>query len=123
MVQTPLWQAVLSGDAFDDVSVRAAEGLAEWGSTFTAGEPDLVLRLIEPELDDNSDPDDDALWRLQVCLRPEGEAPERVRLHRQIPNVSSSAAASSKTQSRLTHVFATCRVTRTASTCCCPHLS
>ncbi|MBP1053389.1 DEAD/DEAH box helicase [Rhodococcus qingshengii] len=85
VVQTPLWQAVLSGDAFDDVSVRAAEGLAEWGATFTAGEPDLVLRLIEPELDDNSDPDDDALWRLQVCLRPEGEAPERVRLHRADP--------------------------------------
>lgn len=85
VVQTPLWQAVLSGDAFDDVSVRAAEGLAEWGATFTAGEPDLVLRLIEPELDDNSDPDDDALWRLHVCLRPEGEAPERVRLHRADP--------------------------------------
>ena len=31
VVQTPLWQAVLSGDAFDAVSVRAAEGLADGG--------------------------------------------------------------------------------------------
>ncbi|MGC0363157.1 hypothetical protein ABH922_001141 [Rhodococcus sp. 27YEA15] len=81
-VVTDLWRAAVDGEPFDGASLRLAEGLAEWGSSFTVDEPDLVLRLIEPELDENSHPDDEALWRLQVCLQPEGEAPQRIRLHR-----------------------------------------
>ncbi|WP_092807533.1 DEAD/DEAH box helicase [Rhodococcus globerulus] len=79
---TGLWAALVRGDAFDNAELRVASSLTQWRGTLTAHEPDLVLRLIEPELSEDADIDAEALWRLQVCLRPEGEAPERIRLHR-----------------------------------------
>lgn len=82
-VDTPLWRAAVRGDPFEDATTRLAEGLSEWGSTFTADEPALVLRLLEPDVEEF--PDGDALWRLEVCLQAEGHAPERIRLHRTDP--------------------------------------
>ncbi|WP_206615776.1 DEAD/DEAH box helicase [Rhodococcus xishaensis] len=76
----PLLRALLRGEPYDDGNHRMATGLDAWRESLTVDEPELVLRLVEP--DPETDPDDDALWRLQVCLRPEGEAPSPILLHR-----------------------------------------
>ncbi|CAM2873070.1 DEAD/DEAH box helicase [Skermania piniformis] len=64
-----------------------ARTLDEWRAGLTVDEPELVLRLGEPDLGepDLGEPDvatgsgdDAALWRLEVCLRPAGEAPQPV---------------------------------------------
>ncbi|GAB2661362.1 DEAD/DEAH box helicase [Prescottella soli] len=80
----PLLRALLRGEPYEGGNHRMASGLDAWRESLTADEPELVLRLLEPELGegDESDLADDALWRLQVCLRPEGEAPAPIRLHR-----------------------------------------
>ncbi|RVW06693.1 DEAD/DEAH box helicase [Rhodococcus spongiicola] len=74
----PLLRALLRGEPYDGGNHRMATGLDAWRESLTVDEPELVLRLLEPE----PDLGDGALWRLQVCLRPEGEAPSPILLHR-----------------------------------------
>lgn len=62
--------------------VAVAESrLERWRESLAVEEPDLVLRLVEPdESDDLAESGSDVLlWRLEVCLRPSGEAPTPVR--------------------------------------------
>ncbi|WP_174554410.1 DEAD/DEAH box helicase [Nocardia mikamii] len=75
----PLTAALVAEVPLESGSHRVASVLDEWRASLTVGEPELVLRLLEPD----DDPDDDpqavaALWRLEVCLRSEGEAPQPV---------------------------------------------
>ncbi|MFD1812786.1 DEAD/DEAH box helicase [Rhodococcus gannanensis] len=78
----PLLHALLT-DTPLEVPERARVGEAEsrlrrWRDSLAVEEPDLVLRLVEP--DDLDGPDADVLlWRLEVCLRAAGEAPAPVR--------------------------------------------
>lgn len=81
----PLLRALLRGEPYDGGNHKMAAGLDAWRESLTVDEPELVLRLLEPELEDDDEvpaPADDALWRLQVCLRAEGEAPSPILLHR-----------------------------------------
>lgn len=80
----PLLRALLRGEPYEGGNHKMASGLDAWRESLTVDEPELVLRLLEPEPEegDESDLADDALWRLQVCLRAEGEAPAPIRLHR-----------------------------------------
>ncbi len=85
----------LSGQSHSTHGPRVANRLEAWRESLQAGEPTLVLRLVEPveqELGTSArrggqpgdEPGDDAvpIWRLQVCLRADGEAPTPVVLHR-----------------------------------------
>ncbi|WP_175420403.1 DEAD/DEAH box helicase [Rhodococcus sp. SGAir0479] len=78
----PLLRALLRGEPYDGGNHKMATGLDAWRESLTVDEPELVLRLLEPEGDEEADLADDALWRLQVCLRTEGEAPTPILLHR-----------------------------------------
>ncbi|MEE2034131.1 DEAD/DEAH box helicase [Rhodococcus chondri] len=74
----PLVAALAEGQPHPRGTQRMADALEEWRASLSGYEPDLVLRLLEPE--DTEDDDDagigaDALWRLEVCLRSEGQAP------------------------------------------------
>ncbi|MEV6139965.1 DEAD/DEAH box helicase [Nocardia sp. NPDC051990] len=78
----PLVAALIDDVALDDGSHQLAEVLERWRASLTGDEPELVLRLLEPEGDialGEADADV-ALWRLQVCLRADGEAPNPVPL-------------------------------------------
>ncbi|WP_433680688.1 DEAD/DEAH box helicase [Nocardia sp. CA-119907] len=84
----PLVAALIDDAALDGGSHQLAEVLERWRASLTGDEPELVLRLLEPEgdiafgeADVDADADDSvALWRLQVCLRTDGEAPNPVPL-------------------------------------------
>ncbi|MGY4101284.1 DEAD/DEAH box helicase [Nocardia sp. R16R-3T] len=82
----PLVAALTDDSALDGGSHQLAEVLERWRASLTGDEPELVLRLLEPEGDialGEADTDVDdvvALWRLQVCLRADGEAPNPVPL-------------------------------------------
>ncbi|MEV4126343.1 DEAD/DEAH box helicase [Nocardia sp. NPDC049707] len=80
----PLVAALIDDIALDGGSHQLAEVLERWRASLTGDEPELVLRLLEPEGDialGEADTDDVvALWRLQVCLRADGEAPNPVPL-------------------------------------------
>ncbi|MEV6339051.1 DEAD/DEAH box helicase [Nocardia vinacea] len=82
----PLVAALIDDMALDGGSHQLAEVLERWRASLTGDEPELVLRLLEPEGDialGEADTDADdvvALWRLQVCLRADGEAPNPVPL-------------------------------------------
>ncbi|MEV5838516.1 DEAD/DEAH box helicase [Nocardia sp. NPDC052112] len=82
----PLVAALIDDVALDGGSHQLAEVLERWRASLTGDEPELVLRLLEPEGDialGEADTDVDdvvALWRLQVCLRAAGEAPNPVPL-------------------------------------------
>lgn len=84
----PLVAALTDDIALDGGSHQLAEVLERWRASLTGDEPELVLRLLEPEgdialgeADTETDADDVvALWRLQVCLRADGEAPNPVPL-------------------------------------------
>ncbi|MGX1806596.1 DEAD/DEAH box helicase [Nocardia sp. NPDC055321] len=75
-VTHPLLTALLDAEPLEEGSPRVAAVLTEWRTSLTADEPELLLRLLEPAAED----DGDALWRLEVCLRTEGEAPQPVLL-------------------------------------------
>ncbi|WP_280386849.1 DEAD/DEAH box helicase [Nocardia wallacei] len=78
----PLLAALVAGTPLESGSHRVSAALEEWRTSLTAGEPELVLRLLEPGEDPESGADGfDALWRLEVCLRAEGEAPQPVPIH------------------------------------------
>ncbi|AYF74983.1 DEAD/DEAH box helicase [Nocardia yunnanensis] len=71
----PLLSALLAGTPLESGSHRVAAVLEDWRTSLTADEPELVLRLLEPDGDEPGE-----LWRLEVCLRTEGEAPQPVLL-------------------------------------------
>ncbi|WP_067562377.1 DEAD/DEAH box helicase [Nocardia acidivorans] len=74
----PLLTALLDAVPLESGSHRVAAVLQDWRTSLTAGEPELVLRLLEPDTEDAAEAG--ALWRLEVCLREEGEAPQPVLL-------------------------------------------
>ncbi|MEV6771552.1 DEAD/DEAH box helicase [Nocardia sp. NPDC051030] len=74
----PLLTALLEAEPLEIGSHRLSAVLEDWRTSLTVDEPELVLRLKEPGSDEIEG--DSPLWRLQVCLRTEGEAPEPVTL-------------------------------------------
>ncbi|WP_246181422.1 DEAD/DEAH box helicase, partial [Nocardia ninae] len=76
----PLVDALVRDIALDAGSYRVAETLEHWRATLTGDEPELVLRLLEPDGDLGTADESVALWRLEVCLRIDGEAPNPVQL-------------------------------------------
>ncbi|MFD5811650.1 DEAD/DEAH box helicase [Rhodococcus aetherivorans] len=70
----PLIAALAEGQPHHSGSQRMAEALDEWRASLAGNEPDLVLRLVEPD-DEEDGIGADTLWRLEVCLRSEGQAP------------------------------------------------
>ncbi|TQF65734.1 DEAD/DEAH box helicase [Rhodococcus spelaei] len=78
----PLLHALLTDTALSEGTQQVATDLQEWRKSLAVDEPDLVLRLVEPEeVDGDEHEPDDVLWRLEVCLRPTGEAPAPVPVH------------------------------------------
>ncbi|MGW4848204.1 SNF2-related protein [Nocardia brasiliensis] len=77
----PLVDALVRDVALDHGSYQVAEVLERWRATLTGDEPELVLRLLEPDGELGTADDSVALWRLEVCLRLDGEAPSPVLLH------------------------------------------
>ncbi|MEC3954751.1 DEAD/DEAH box helicase [Nocardia sp. CDC153] len=71
----PLLTALLEAAPLETGSHRVASVLDDWRTSLTADEPELVLRLLEPDGEESGE-----LWRLEVCLRAEGEAPQPVLL-------------------------------------------
>ncbi|WP_067818406.1 DEAD/DEAH box helicase [Nocardia inohanensis] len=71
----PLLAALLAAEPLETGSHRVAAVLEDWRTSLTVDEPELLLRLLEPEEEDTG-----GLWRLEVCLRTEGEAPQPVLL-------------------------------------------
>ncbi|MDV7353368.1 DEAD/DEAH box helicase [Rhodococcus oxybenzonivorans] len=79
----PFLAALVHGDSYDEGTPQLSGSLDRWRDSLTVDEPELVLRLLEPDdadVEGDWDPDT-ALWRLEVCLRPEGEAPVPIPLH------------------------------------------
>ncbi|MEV0684191.1 DEAD/DEAH box helicase [Nocardia sp. NPDC050378] len=76
----PLLAALMSDTPLGEGSYRLAETLSQWREGYAADEPELVLRLCEPDGEFTTDDDSVALWRLQVCLRPVDDAPKPVVL-------------------------------------------
>ncbi|WP_107654407.1 DEAD/DEAH box helicase [Nocardia suismassiliense] len=76
----PLVDALVRDIPLDAGSYRVAETLEHWRATLTGDEPELVLRLLEPDGDLGTTDESVALWRLEVCLRIDGEAPNPVQL-------------------------------------------
>ncbi|WP_024802458.1 DEAD/DEAH box helicase [Nocardia sp. BMG51109] len=75
----PLVAALVEGAPLEVGSHRVSAALEEWRTSLTAGEPELVLRLLEPDDEPETGTEGlDALWRLEVCLRAEGEAPQPI---------------------------------------------
>ncbi|NEW41791.1 DEAD/DEAH box helicase [Nocardia cyriacigeorgica] len=74
----PLAQGLTADVPVDGGSHQAAQMLERWRSSLAVDETELVLRLLEPDTDDS---DEVALWRLEVCLRMDGQAPSSVPLH------------------------------------------
>ncbi|MFI6997957.1 DEAD/DEAH box helicase [Nocardia sp. NPDC050175] len=77
----PLVDALVRDIALDAGSYRVAETLEHWRATLTGDEPELVLRLLEPDGELGTADESVALWRLEVCLQVDGEAPNPVLLH------------------------------------------
>ncbi|MFD6858335.1 DEAD/DEAH box helicase [Rhodococcus sp. NPDC060090] len=76
----PLVAALADGNPHPRGSQRMADALEEWRASLAGFEPDLVLRLVEPDDSDATDSGArdsgaDAFWRLEVCLRTEGQSP------------------------------------------------
>ncbi|MFF2088461.1 DEAD/DEAH box helicase [Nocardia sp. NPDC058176] len=76
----PLLAALVGDTPLDAGSYRLAETLSQWRDGYAADEPELVLRLCEPDGEFGSLDETVALWRLQVCLRPVDDAPKPVAL-------------------------------------------
>ncbi|MFB7878240.1 DEAD/DEAH box helicase [Nocardia sp. NPDC056064] len=76
----PLLTALVEDTPLDAGSYRLAETLTQWREGYAADEPELVLRLCEPDGQFGTDDEAVALWRLQVCLRPVDDAPQPVAL-------------------------------------------
>ncbi|ONM46981.1 DEAD/DEAH box helicase [Nocardia donostiensis] len=76
----PLVHGLYADVAVDSGSHQVAETLERWRNSLASDEPELVLRLLEPDGEFDADTDA-ALWRLEVCLRVDGAAPAPVPLH------------------------------------------
>jgi superfamily II DNA or RNA helicase len=76
----PLVAALIGDVALDGGSHQLAEALQRWRASLTGDEPGLVLRLLEPDGELGTEDESVALWRLEVCLQTEGEAPNPVPL-------------------------------------------
>ncbi|MFQ6393275.1 DEAD/DEAH box helicase [Nocardia sp. KC 131] len=76
----PLVAALIGDVALDGGSHQLAEALQRWRASLTGDEPGLVLRLLEPDGELGTEDESVALWRLEVCLQTEGEAPNPVAL-------------------------------------------
>jgi hypothetical protein len=74
----PLLAALLADTPLDAGSYRLSETLTRWREGYAADEPELVLRLCEPDGEFGTADESVALWRLQVCLRPVDDAPKPV---------------------------------------------
>ncbi|WP_228809948.1 DEAD/DEAH box helicase [Nocardia otitidiscaviarum] len=74
----PLLAALVGDGPLEVGSYRLASVLEDWRTSLTVDEPELVLRLLEPP--DTEAEAADVLWRLEVCLHTEGEAPQPVLL-------------------------------------------
>ncbi|MEU7633369.1 DEAD/DEAH box helicase [Nocardia sp. NPDC049220] len=77
----PLLAALSADVPVEGGSYQLAEVLERWRASLTGDEPDLVLRLLEPDGELGAVDESVALWRLEVCLRIDGAAPESVLLH------------------------------------------
>ncbi|WP_406271018.1 DEAD/DEAH box helicase [Nocardia sp. NBC_00881] len=77
----PLLAALVGDVPLEGGSYQLAEVLERWRASLTGDEPDLVLRLLEPDGEFGTVDESVALWRLEVCLRITGEAPKTVPLH------------------------------------------
>ncbi|WP_431972256.1 DEAD/DEAH box helicase [Nocardia sp. bgisy134] len=77
----PLLAALVGDSPLGSGSHQLAEVLERWRAGLTVDEPELVLRLLEPDGELGFADDSVALWRLEVCLRTEGEAPAPIPLH------------------------------------------
>ncbi|WP_431956004.1 DEAD/DEAH box helicase [Nocardia lijiangensis] len=77
----PLLAALVGDSPLDSGSHQLAEVLERWRAGLTVDEPELVLRLLEPDGELGVADDSVPLWRLEVCLRTEGEAPAPIPLH------------------------------------------
>ncbi|WP_040788909.1 DEAD/DEAH box helicase [Nocardia paucivorans] len=75
----PLVHALSVDTLVDGGSPQAAGLLDRWRDSVLVDEPELVLRLREPD-DESGVAAGAALWRLEVCLRVEGAAPRPVSL-------------------------------------------
>ncbi|WP_054815595.1 DEAD/DEAH box helicase [Nocardia arizonensis] len=76
----PLLDALVRDTPLPSGSYQLAETLERWRTSLTGDEPELVLRLLEPDGQYGTADDEVALWRLEVCLRQPDEAPEPVPL-------------------------------------------
>lgn len=76
----PLLTALVADTPLEAGSYRVAETLTQWRAGYAADEPELVLRLCEPDGEFGATDETVALWRLQVCLRPVDDAPKPVAL-------------------------------------------
>ncbi|MGW5921580.1 DEAD/DEAH box helicase [Nocardia fluminea] len=74
----PLLAALVADSPLDVGSYRLSETLTQWREGYAADEPELVLRLCEPDGEFGTADESVALWRLQVCLRPVDDAPKPV---------------------------------------------
>lgn len=74
----PMLAALLADTPLDVGSYRLSETLTQWREGYAADEPELVLRLCEPDGEFGTADESVALWRLQVCLRPVDDAPKPV---------------------------------------------
>ncbi|MEU2101150.1 MULTISPECIES: DEAD/DEAH box helicase [unclassified Nocardia] len=77
----PLVAALVGDVPLDSGSYQVAEVLERWRASLTGDEPELVLRLLEPDGELGAADESVALWRLEVCLRLTGEAPRTIPLH------------------------------------------
>ena len=97
-VSHPLLLSLIDGEPYEEGTARSAALLEKWRSTFTIDEPDLVLRLVEPE-DlphselDGPEPDAAAQWRLEVLLQSDGEAPQPASAHVGVRKLGEAFAA------------------------------
>uniref|UniRef100_UPI00319E9BC1 DEAD/DEAH box helicase n=1 Tax=Nocardia sp. No.11 TaxID=3128861 RepID=UPI00319E9BC1 len=76
----PMLRALVGDTPLEAGSYRLAETLGQWRAGYAADEPELVLRLCEPDGEFGAVDESVALWRLQVCLRPVDDAPKPVVL-------------------------------------------
>ncbi|WP_328812394.1 DEAD/DEAH box helicase [Rhodococcus sp. NBC_00297] len=78
-VEHPLLWSLVEEEPYEEGSARSEAALEQWRASLRGDEPELVLRLTEPDDDEETG---EPLWPLEVLLRPDGEAPTPVVVHR-----------------------------------------
>ncbi|OZD08648.1 ATP-dependent helicase [Rhodococcus sp. 06-235-1A] len=84
-----LLSALIRDDPYVDGTQQISTLLEKWRGSLTVDEPSLVLRLLEPDDEDDAadagtDESAESFWTLQVCLRADGEAPRPVPMSRKV---------------------------------------